>query len=59
MIKQITCDCGWTATGDDDELIAAAQQHGRDAHELVPTPEQVLAVATPVAADAGAGAARE
>jgi hypothetical protein len=31
----------------DDELVAAAQEHGRVAHDLVPTREQVLAVATP------------
>jgi predicted small metal-binding protein len=48
MIKEIVCDCGWTARGTDDELVAAAQAHGRDAHGLVPTREQVLAVATPV-----------
>jgi predicted small metal-binding protein len=48
MLKQIVCDCGWSVVGTEDELIAAAQQHGRDAHGLVPTPEQVLAVATPV-----------
>ena len=51
MLKKIVCDCGWTATGTDDELIAAAQEHGREAHDLVPTAEQVLAVAKPVADD--------
>ena len=48
MIKQIVCDCGWTARGTDDELVATAQAHGREAHGLEPTREQVLAVATPV-----------
>jgi predicted small metal-binding protein len=48
MIKQIVCDCGWSARGTEDELVAAAQQHGREAHNLVPTREQVLAAATPV-----------
>jgi predicted small metal-binding protein len=51
MLKKIVCDCGWTATGTDEELIAAAQEHGREAHDLVPTAEQVLAVAKPVAED--------
>lgn len=51
MLKKIVCDCGWTATGTDEELIAAAQEHGREAHDLVPTAEQVLAVAKPVVAD--------
>jgi predicted small metal-binding protein len=51
MIKEIVCDCGWTARGTEDELVVAAQTHGRDAHGLVPTREQVLAVATPVPDD--------
>jgi predicted small metal-binding protein len=51
MIKEIVCDCGWTARGTEDELVAAAQVHGRDAHGLEPTREQVLAVATPVPDD--------
>jgi predicted small metal-binding protein len=49
MFKEIVCDCGWSARGTEDELVAAAQEHGRVAHDLVPTREQVLAVATPVA----------
>jgi hypothetical protein len=48
MIKQILCDCGWSVRGTDEEIVAAAQQHGREAHEMAPTAEQVLAVATPV-----------
>ena len=55
MIKQIICDCGWSARGTEGELMAAAQQHGHEAHDMVPTPEQVLAVATPVIGDAQAG----
>jgi hypothetical protein len=31
MLKRIVCDCGWSATGTDEESIAAAQQHGRQA----------------------------
>jgi predicted small metal-binding protein len=48
MLKRIECDCGWSATGSEAELVEAAQRHGRDTHGLVPTPEQVLAVATPI-----------
>jgi predicted small metal-binding protein len=51
MIKQIVCDCGWSVRGTEDELVAAAQAHGREAHDMVPTREQVLAVATPVPDD--------
>jgi predicted small metal-binding protein len=53
MIKQIVCDCGWSARGTEDDLVAAAQAHGREAHGLAPTREQVLAVATPVTDDNG------
>jgi hypothetical protein len=48
MLKQVVCDCGWSARGSDEQLIEAAQRHGREAHDMVPTPEQVLAVAAPV-----------
>jgi Protein of unknown function (DUF1059) len=48
MIKQIWCDCGWSARGTDAEIVAAAQEHGREAHDMAPTAEQVLAVAMPV-----------
>jgi predicted small metal-binding protein len=51
MLKQIVCDCGWSARGTDDELVAAAQEHGRAAHDLVPTRDQVLAAATPLPDD--------
>jgi predicted small metal-binding protein len=55
MLKQIVCDCGWSVRGTEDELVAAAQRHGRDAHGMVPTREQVLAVATPIVSGAPAG----
>jgi hypothetical protein len=35
--------------------VEAAQAHGREVHDMVPTREQVLAVATPVTGDAGTG----
>ena len=50
MAKQINCSCGQTVTGgDDDELVANAEAHMRDAHpELAGTMsrEQILAMAT-------------
>jgi predicted small metal-binding protein len=48
MEKEIACDCGWRVRGTEEELIAAAQEHGRQAHDMVPTAEQVLATAKPV-----------
>ncbi len=47
MEKEIVCDCGWRARGTEDELVAAAQEHGREAHDMIPTPAQVLATAKP------------
>jgi len=41
--------CAWSFRGTDEDLIAAAQSHGGEANGVVPTPEKVLAVATPVA----------
>jgi predicted small metal-binding protein len=48
MDKEIACDCGWRVRGSEDELVVAAQEHGRTAHDMVPTREQVLATAKPV-----------
>jgi hypothetical protein len=48
MFKRIVWDCGRAAHGTDDELVAAAQEHGRVAPDPVTTREQVPAVATPV-----------
>jgi predicted small metal-binding protein len=47
MEKEIVCDCGWSARGTEEELVEAAQQHGREIHNMVPTHEQVLAIAKP------------
>jgi predicted small metal-binding protein len=48
MTKIMNCDCGRVVRGDsDDELVAAAQEHAREAHGIELTREQVLAVAVP------------
>ena len=51
MSKVVTCECGWSVTGDDDEIVAAVQQHGRDAHNMDVTREQALAMAQRFPAD--------
>lgn len=49
VTKVIRCDCGHVVEGaSDDELVAAAQLHAREAHGLELTREQVLAMAEPV-----------
>ncbi len=46
----IECDCGWTVRDTVERVIPAAQQHGRDVHQLELTREQVLAAAKPAPA---------
>jgi len=43
----VRCDCGFEARGTEAELIPIVQQHGRDAHNMDVTSEQVLAMARP------------
>lgn len=43
----VKCDCGFEARGSEDALIPAVQKHGRDAHNMQVTREQVLAMARP------------
>jgi predicted small metal-binding protein len=48
MTRILNCDCGRVVRGDsDDELVAAAQEHAREAHGMELTREQVLALAVP------------
>ena len=48
MTKIMNCDCGRVMRGDsDDELVAAAQEHAREAHGMELTREQVLSLAVP------------
>ena len=48
MTRILNCDCGRVLRGDtDDELVAAAQKHAREAHGLELTRDQVLALAVP------------
>ncbi len=43
----VKCECGFEARGQQAELIPRVQKHGRDAHNMDATPEQVLAMARP------------
>jgi predicted small metal-binding protein len=47
MEKQVTCECGWSFRGPEDDLVAAVIAHGKEVHGLVVTREQALAQATP------------
>jgi predicted small metal-binding protein len=47
VVLIVRCDCGFEARGEEAELVPLVQQHGRDAHNMEATPEQVLAMAQP------------
>jgi predicted small metal-binding protein len=47
MLKQVSCECGWSAKGTEEELIPLVQQHGREVHGMEVTREQVLAQLKP------------
>ena len=43
----VKCECGFEARGREIELVPLVQKHGREAHNMDATPEQVLAMARP------------
>ena len=43
----VTCQCGFEARGTEEELIPKVQEHGRAAHNMDVTREQVLEMAKP------------
>jgi predicted small metal-binding protein len=47
LLKQVTCECGWTAKGTEDELVPQIQKHGREVHGIEVTREQAVAQLVP------------
>lgn len=48
MQKVINCPCGYVVKGNsDDELVARAQEHAKQAHQMDLSREQALAMAKP------------
>ncbi len=43
----IKCECGFEARGEESKVVPEVQKHGRDAHNMVVTRDQVLAMARP------------
>ena len=43
----VRCDCGFEARGTEDTLVPVVQRHGREAHQMEVSREQVLAMARP------------
>jgi predicted small metal-binding protein len=44
---QLRCACGWETSGSEEELIAAATEHGERVHNMRPTRDEVLAMVVP------------
>jgi predicted small metal-binding protein len=44
----VKCECGFEVRGPAAELVQLVQKHGREAHNMDATAEQVLAMARPV-----------
>ncbi len=40
----LRCACGWEATGSEEEVVAAAAEHGERVHNMRPTRDEVLAM---------------
>ena len=43
----VTCECGLEVRGEPDEVVVKVQEHGREAHNMDVTREQVLGMARP------------
>jgi predicted small metal-binding protein len=48
MLFEVTCRCGWTCRGTEDEVIARVQAHGRETHGIESTADEVRAIWRPV-----------
>jgi predicted small metal-binding protein len=41
---RIRCACGWETRGTESDVVAAATEHGRRVHNMIPTRDEVLAM---------------
>jgi predicted small metal-binding protein len=52
MLVEVTCRCGWRCRGTEDEVIELVQAHGRTAHGIETTSDEVRAIWRVVGGDA-------
>jgi predicted small metal-binding protein len=43
----VRCACGWHTRGSEDEVVAAAAEHGKQVHNMTASRDQILAMAEP------------
>jgi predicted small metal-binding protein len=55
MQVEVTCRCGWRCRGTEDEVIRQVQEHGRAAHAVETSADEVRAIWRVVHADPSAG----
>ena len=48
MEMYASCDCGWTARGDESEVHETLREHGIEVHGIELSDEQIRAVSRPV-----------
>ena len=41
---RLRCVCGWETSGTEDEVVAAATEHGERVHNMRPTRDEVLSM---------------
>ncbi len=41
---RLRCACGWETTGSENDVVAAANEHGERVHNMRPTRDEVLAM---------------
>jgi hypothetical protein len=46
---RLRCACGWETSGGEDAVVAATQEHGLRLHNMLPTRDEVLAMAAATA----------
>lgn len=52
MEFEITCDCGWSFRGSEDDVVEATVSHGHSVHQIELSREQARAAARPADASA-------
>ena len=53
MLMEVTCRCGWVTRGSKSEVVENVREHGRSAHRLQVTPDEVRAIWRAVSETAG------